>query len=301
MGESHYPFNTTPWITPLLVLALLAAIGFLWREARRKPQDEPVAKQSAENRRAVIFLTATAVWIPVSLHILLSVGVKLSANHSFIAGIAAYLPVLIGLSAILAAAFIFLQGQFATRPGSLIACVLIGAIVISIPARAMSRLMGYLPGTYQKHEEMARLFGASATPPVIGVLSLRTELFRVPAIELIAKMKGLPSPRLLYYQPEGEGQLDFQIGIPPQEERQQKILAGMDRALRCDADFIVAEVTPGSYSGTGSNLLLYTLGEEMVSRLRADLADSPKLPLAPDGSAVLIDNKSRSACASAPK
>ena len=315
LGLFEYPFNRAPWISSALVLLMIAGLGYLcfraWRAASANaaaaetpaPEASEAAGDEAAAARArtriVLFLLGTAVWVPVFLHIFFSGILKWAADLPPIVAMAPYLLTLAGVSALVAAGIIFSSRQFSTRTGKAIAFALVAAIAVAAPARALSRLIGYPPGTYEAHVDLARLSSNSGGPAVVATLTDRSELMRTPAIQLMALQRGLPMLQQLRVQTHEGESIDFQIGIPGDPTLRASILDAMDKALRCNADYIVASREPGFYAREGDRLLIYAHGAEMIGGIVADLSDHVVRALDAENTTVLIDNRQRTTCPAA--
>lgn len=311
LGLFGYPFNKAPLISTVLVLLTLLTLGFLcWRAMRSKAQEapssesqqgmqvqEPGGDQHVVARRAVVFLLATAVWVPIFLHLFFSLVLKWASDQPPIVAMAPYLLVLVGVTAAIAAGIIYSRNQIPHGAGRFIVSALILAMIVAAPARALTRMPVYPPGTYTQHLQYTRLTNAQGGAAVIATLTDNTGLMRAPAIQLMSLQLGLPQPEILKFRTDDGGTLDLQIGIPPEPEVRESLLAAMDRAIRCKADFIVVDKDPAAYTKPEKRLLLYGFGDKLASGLLADLGDKVMRSLDQNGQIVLIDNRMRSGCA----
>ena len=319
LGLFAYPFNNTPWISSALVLLMIAGLGYLcfrsWRGSRAAaPADAPALETAAPETpvatddeaaaarartRILWFLLGAAIWVPTFLHIFFAGILKWAADQPPIVAMAPYLLTLAGVSLAIAAGIIFSSRQFSTRTGKAIAFALVAAIALAAPARALSRLIGYPPGTYEAHVDLARLSSNTGGPAVVATLTDRSELMRTPAIQLMALQRGLPMLQQLRVQTHEGESLDFQIGIPDDLTLRASILDAMDKALRCNADYIVASREPGFYAREGDRLLIYAHGAEMIGEIVADLSDHVVRALDAENTTVLMDNRQRTTCPAA--
>lgn len=291
-GVFRYPFQDAIWLSPLVIALYAAGVWFATRGAAR-------AVPPPAQRRAAVFLAACSVWIPIALHLFLSVGLKWSASQPPIVAMAPYLPSLISLVTLTGAVCIWNAPALATRRGAAIAVTVASLVFAVMPARALTRLIDYPYGTFKAHLAAMSLTGTGGAPARYAVLTQKTELFRVPAIQYLAQSRGLPVPKLVQFKTSSHDGLDFQIAIPASSEDQQLILAAMEQAIRCDADYIVVETDMAQYALTDVNLLLYAKGSAMVRAILRDLGDNRALTLDAASGVYVLDNRSRSTCATA--
>jgi hypothetical protein len=290
-GVFRYPFQDAIWLSPVILIGFAIGIWFATRSSHSAQ-----ARRTPAQHRAAIFLLACAVWIPIALHSFLSIGLKWAANQPPIVAMAPYLPVLISLVAVSAAACLWCAGSLASKRGTAIAGLVATLVLAAMPARALTRLIDYPPGTYKAHLGAVSLSGANGQPARYAVLTQKSELFRVPAIQFLAQSRGLPPPKLIYFKTSKHDGLDFQIAVPPAAEDQQLILAAMDQAIRCDADYIVVETDLSQYALSDVNLLLYAKGQDMMRGVLRDLGQNRVLTLDAASGVYMLDNRSRSTC-----
>ena len=311
LGLFSYPFNKAPWLSTILVFMTFAGLGYVcfraWRATKSRADGAKeaalpgtgaadAAAEAQARKRALWFLLGTAVWIPVFLHLFFAVYLKWAADQPPIVAMAPYMLTLAGLSAAIAAALVFGAPQFSTRTGKGIALALFAVIVLAIPARALTRMIQYPPGTYESHLDLARLSNLSGGPAIVAGLTDRSELMRTPAIQLFALQRGLPMLQQLKVHTHEGQTVDFQIGIPDDPTLRASILDAMDKALRCEADYIVASLDPAFYARSGERLLIYAHGAEMVGGIIADLSGAVVRTLDPEKTTVLLDNRRRDTC-----
>jgi hypothetical protein len=307
-GLFSYPFNKAPWLSSIVVLLTFAGLGYAcfraWRTMKSREGEAGSAKigathEDAEKRartRVLWFLLGTGVWTPFFLHLFFGMYLKWAADQPPIVAMAPYMLTLAGLTAVIAAALVFSTSQFSTRAGRGIALALFAIIALAIPARALTRITQYPPGTFEAHLDLARLSNLSGGPAVVAGLIDRTELMRVPAIQLLALQRGLPGLEQLKVRTHEGQTVDFQIGIPEDPALRASILDAMDTALRCDADYIVVSRDLASYARSGGRLLLYSHGAEMVGGIISDLTGAVVRTLDPEKTTVLLDNRQRATC-----
>ncbi len=307
LGLFNYPFNKAPGLSTILVLMTFASLGYIcflaWRAMKSGTGEAATAGTAAadditEKRargRVVWFLLGTAVWVPVLLHLFFAVYLKWATDQPPVVAMAPYMLTLTGLSAKIGAALVFGAPQFSTRTGKIIALLLFAAISLSIPARTLTRMIQYLPGTYESHLDLARLSNLSGGPAVVAGLTDRTELMRTPAIQLLALQHGLSTLQQLKINTHEGQTVDFQIGIPDDPTLRAFILDAMDKALRCDADYIVANLDPAFCARSSERLLIYAHVADMVSGTIA-LANGVVRTLDPEKTTVLLDSRQRNIC-----
>ncbi len=309
-GLFAYPYNKAPWLSTILVLLTFAGLGYICFRARRAMKSgagqaaiaetgaADAANEMKARTRVVWFLIGTAAWTPVFLHLFFAVYLKWAADQPPIVAMAPYMLTLVGLTAAIAAALLFCGNQFSTRTGKSVAVALFAVIALAIPVRALTRMIQYPPGTYEFHLDLARMSNRSGGPAVVAGLTDRTELMRIPAIQLLALQRGLPLLQQLRVRTHEGQTVDFQIGIPDDPTLRASILDVMDKALRCDADYIVASLDPAFYARPGERLLIYAHGAEMVGGIIADLSGAVARTLDPEKTTVLLDNRQRATCPS---
>jgi hypothetical protein len=299
-GQFAYPFNTQPQLGLWVVLATCAALAALAIVAALRARASAPTETPPENGVRLVFIVAAGVWIPIFVHLFLSVIVRWGDNLGPIAGIAPYMPAMIGVTALFAGVMLVSHSAFTTRTGQVVALTLTAFVVAAMPMRALSRQPDYGPHSFGFHQSMASLTGADGNAARVAEMAQATESLRVPALQFIALQRGTPAPQRLTFTSEKFGLLDFAAANPPEEADRAAVLASMDRAIRCDADYILLDGNPAVYAQSNNPLLLFTHGRPLVEALLRDLEAQPseRIPQTETTFALLLDNRARAACPS---
>src|SRR5262249_47535135 len=92
---------------------------------------------------------------------------------------------------------------------------------------------------------------------------------------------------------------DSVLAAPSDPAASAELLARLDEAVRCQADFIIVTTDLDQYSNAASPLLLFRSGRPMGERLLARVSDRSMAPMevAHNSPIALLDNRGRPACA----
>jgi len=267
-----------------------AFAGLAWLRVFRHA--EPSAGPRGRLPRTTAVLLIAGVWCIVWVHLFLSLYVGWRPELPFTALAPPYLPALIGVYA-LGAAF---MGRFAMSGGVLARSALVAASAAGILAAMQLRIDARTYDTPKVMVDANREVGQLTRPDGtrIQIAELWFDTLKVPMIDNYALQRGHRGPSRVRF---GEQSYDTAIAAPPDAARRDALLAALERAIRCDADYVVATTDLSQYDRADETLMIFRYGRPLVERLLADLkvVRGPYVvPGTPD--VVVLDNTSRATC-----
>lgn len=254
----------------------------------------PVAPAARRIPRPDWVALITGLWGVVWLHLFLSLYVGWRSSLPFTALAPPYLPVLLGIQAVVIA----IAARFTLRTAGMprLACLVIGAAVVF--GAAAIRLESHMTETpawmRQANDGAAGLRALNGGSPSFAELTFET--VQIPMVAYRMQQQGLAPPQRIRFR---NRRYDTAIGIPPTEAEREALLGEMETAIRCDADFVVVSTRPEDYADSRSPLLIFRHG----GAIAAEMISSLPIAAGPYGdgkatSVVILDNRSRANCAS---
>jgi hypothetical protein len=277
-------------LTGILLAALAIIIAILWRAGQIE-----TAARGPVNRAARVAALLGGIWIIAFVHLFLSLAVNWRAGQSFVVTVAPYYPSLIGVYSIAAGLALTarVKARAPLRAGLFIA---LGAVVLaSMYGRADSRRPHYPDWIRPMHETVASLRSAGGGQAAIA--ELWHDDLKLPAVAFYAAQRRTLAPRRVFYQLDGKT-YDFHIGTPKGEAARQALARAMERAARCQADYIVVSPTLAGYRQKGNPVFLYRYGGGFVEAILEDLKGRRVHIFGQDRTypVAILDNRDRLAC-----
>ena len=265
--------------------------GLAWLRVFRHA--EPSAQGTGRVSHVTVVLLASGVWCIVWVHLFLSLYVGWRPELPFTALAPPYLPALIGVYAI-GAAF---MGRFEMAGGLLARTALVLALAAGVLASMQLRIAAR---TYDTPKVMVdgNLDVGQLTRPDgkrVQIAELWFDTLKVPMIDNYALQRGQRGPARLRF---GERWLyDTAIASPRDPAARDALLAALERAIRCDADYVIATTDLSQYARSGEALMIFEHGRPLAERLLADLK-VVRGPYVVSGTpdVVVLDNTARATC-----